>query len=240
MIKKYKEFFEKISIQDYKKWSTHMNKIFYDNMGEIFEKEPNHSRNYDRVYYDIKVDTDNFQIEIPLEIEDFFKWYGQYNKMKIVDYINGICTDKDGRRIRIGKLLRKLGEDKLLDTYNKSKTNTLKNVDDLQVVISRHPYDIIGMSTDRGWTTCHDLNDKRYGGEHLHMVKYLLSRGCLVAYLIRKNDRNIENPISRILIVRSGSIIVPEKLYGTNVTEFKDFVKSWCSKMSLKISNQFI
>jgi hypothetical protein len=224
---------EKISISDYKNWAVHANEHFYKQMGEIFknEKAADHSRNYDRIYYDLNVNKDNFEVEIPLEIKDFFRWYGRGNEMEIVDYHKGICKDKDGRIIKIGKLLRKLGEEKLLDTYNKSKTNTLKNVGDLQVVISRHPYDIIGMSTDRGWTTCHDLKDKRYGGEHLEMIKYYLQKGSLVAYLIRKEDRNIEKPISRILIVKEFRDLKPNETYGTYVKEFDVFVKNWCVKI---------
>lgn len=205
-IKSYDIFLnEAISISRYKEWSKWVNKSFYKKMGDYFRKFEDHSTNFDRIYFDLNVNPDDFKVVIPDEISDYFNWYGSYNpdsnsKMKILDYQKGLCLDKDGRQIRIGKLLRKLGEERLLQTYNKSKENTLKNIGDLQIVISRHPYDIIGMSTDRGWTTCHDLDDKRYGGEHLHNVKRYLQRGCLIAYVIRKSDRNIKNPISRCLI----------------------------------------
>jgi hypothetical protein len=89
------------------------------------------------------------------------------------------------------------------------------------------------MSTDRGWTTCHDLDDKRYGGEHLHNVKRYLQRGCLIAYVIRKSDRNIKNPISRCLIFNNDyykkKLYVDHHVYGTNVPGFEKFLVKWVS-----------
>lgn len=225
---------ESISISDYKEWSKNFNWDFYKEMEKVFKESEyiSHSKNFDRIYFDLKVDSENFKVTVPNEIIDFFNWYGQDNEMSIVDYNRGICTDKDGREIRIGRLFRKMGEDKLLDVYNKSKQNLLKNINDLQVVISRHPYDIIGMSTNRGWTTCLDINDKRYDGEHLYNLEEYLKDGVLIAYLIRKNDNNINNPISRILITRgwySGDLTY-ENIYGTYVEEFENFISEWCIK----------
>jgi len=227
-----KSFNEAIAISDYKKWSKDTNKKFFDSMGEYFKNFSDHDKNYYRIYFDFVVNTDEFEVVIPDEIQDFFTWFGPLGpyktQMKIVDYAKGICTDKEGRQIRIGKLLNKLGEERLLQTYNRSKENTLKNVNDLQVVISRHHYDIIGMSTDRGWTTCHDLNDERYGGKHLYNITKDLRNGSLVAYVIRKSDKNINNPISRCLIKNTwNGLKVDNHVYGTNVPGFVDFLSNW-------------
>jgi len=223
---------EAIKFSDYKKWSKDANKGFFDEMGEYFKNFPDHDKNFYRIYFDLEVNPDDFKIVIPDEIEDFFDWFGPdgpyHTQMEIIDYQKGICTDKEGRQMRIGKLLNKLGEVELLQTYNKSKENTLKNLSDLQVVISRHPYDVIGMSTDRGWTTCHDLNDKRYGGEHLHNISRYLRRGTLAAYVIRKSDRSIDNPISRGLIQKSfRHLEVDYHVYGTNIPGFTEFLQNW-------------
>lgn len=229
-----KIFEEFIKVSDYKEWSKFTNKYFYDKLGEYFLTIDDHDKKFNRIYFDLKVNRDNFQIVVPDEITDFFKWYGY----PIIDYEKGLCRDKDGRQIRIGKLLTKLGEDKLLKTYNQSKSDTLKNTDDLQIVISRHPYDIIGMSTNRGWTTCHDLNDKRYGGRHLHNISSDLKKGTLVAYLIRKSDRNISNPISRCLLFNSEFYNNPKlpklrldnHIYGTYVKEFVKKLSKFCEE----------
>lgn len=238
MIKLFEEF---VKISDYKKWEDFYNKKFYDEIGKFFRNFSDHDRNYNRVYFDLKVDHSRFRIWPPDELKDFLNW----NRYFITDYYLGLCKDKDGKIIKIGKLLTKLGETKLLKTYNDSRKNLLKNTDDLQVVISRHPYDIIGMSTNRGWTTCHDLNDKRYGGEHLHNIRYNLERGSLIAYLIRKNDRNIKEPISRCLL--KGQIIgnqifvnVDHHVYGTNIPEFTEFLTKWTKELNSKLYKENI
>ena len=94
-------------------------------------------------------------------------------------YLKGLCfkTDtKTGKRIetRIGKILNKLATGEYSTTTNKWAKDLLKlfetdkcrelsqNKEKLLAVISRHPYDIAGMSTDRGWTSCLRLGTKNY------------------------------------------------------------------------------
>jgi len=241
---KYLKLFEVIKISDYRKYHRMRgNDDFQEKMKEYFMKFPDHSRNYDRIYFDFEVDPDDWKIKIPKEISDFMGWY----HYPILDYNKGICRDHDGREIRIGRLFQKLGEDRLLKVYNDSKQNMLRDIGDLQIVISRHKYDIVGQSTDRGWTTCIDLHDKRYQGKHVHNLDYQISRGTsLVAYVIRKADRNINNPISRTNIngycsreaipwglrtFRSKplwTLNTTNCVYGTNVPGFIEFLIKWC------------
>jgi len=78
---------------------------------------------------------------------------------------------------------------------------SLKN-NNLSVVISRKAEDIAGMSTDRRWTSCMRLpgyGDEN-GGLYNDILYYDVKLGTLVAYLIKKDDRNIENPLARIAI----------------------------------------
>lgn len=223
---KIKLFEEFVSISDYKEWKNYANLEFYKKMEEVFKSAKNHDKGFNRIYYDLPIDSSRFKVVVPTDLDDYLRW----NNYPIVDYNKGICRDKDGRDIKIGKLLRREGEDRLLKSYANSKSDSLKDIKDLQVVISRHPYDIIGMSTNRGWTTCHDLHDKRYSGQHLYHIKYLLEKGCLIAYLIRKSDRNIKTPISRCLIREdfgSHPFYVDSNVYGTKVPEFTEFLKKW-------------
>lgn len=222
IIKLFEEF---VPISDYKRFYSYLNTSFYDIAGEKFKRYKDHDKNYNRIYFDIKVDSDRFQVCIPPEISEFMSWYGY----RIIDYNKGLCLDKDGREIKIGKLFVKIGEKRLLKAYADSKTNILRKVDNLKVVISRHPYDIIGMSTNRGWTTCLDINDTRYNGNHLQGIGRELSNGSLIAYLIRDNDRNIKNPISRCLISRYYG---PGKVYGANPPEFYEFLSEWYNDFS--------
>ena len=71
----------------------------------------------------------------------------------------------------------------------------------LSVVISRNPYDIVGMSTDRRWTSCMKLpNDDPSiypgGAYHQHLI-HDIELGTLVAYLIEPTDKNIEHELGR-------------------------------------------
>lgn len=98
--------------------------------------------------------------------------------------------------------------DKRLKNFNTRPV--IKDVE-CQVVISRDPYDIAGMSTDRRWHSCMELKnenenyDERIrntneGGRYRYYVKNDLIEGSLIAYLIDKNDREIDKPYARVLI----------------------------------------
>ena len=55
-----------------------------------------------------------------------------------------------------------------------------------------------------------------------------MRRGTLAAYVIRKSDRNISNPISRCLIQNSyRGLEVDHHVYGTNVPGFTKFLEKW-------------
>ena len=71
-----------------------------------------------------------------------------------------------------------------------------------ELVISRHPYDVAGMSTDRGWRSCMELPNKENptGGAFHEFVKHDIEKGTLICYFIKKEDRSIEHPIGRILL----------------------------------------
>ena len=212
-----------IKISDFKKWEQHFNYKFYEVIGDYFKKFKGDKR-HNRIYFKLKV-LPSKNMSVPHEISDYMNWFGY----PIIDYKKGLCEDKYGREIRIGKLFTDLGRQDLLKIYSESK-QSLKNTDNLLVVISRHPYDIIGMSTGRGWSTCHDLNDQKYGGKHLHGLKGDLGNKTLVAYLIRDNDLNINNPISRVVIRKSWwdiNLYPDQKCYGTIVPEFQEFVNKW-------------
>ncbi len=205
-------------------------KFSRDTIENEFMSHHDRDKRGNRIYFDLKVEDQNLEKVIPQDVRDFLNWF----RYPIEDDKLGLCIDKDGRVIKIGRLLRKLGKDELLKSYEKSRSTILKKVDNLKVVISRHPYDIIGMSTNRGWTTCLNINDPVYGGKHLYSLQQQLRRGCLIAYLIREGDEEIKNPISRILIKYDVDHIYPDNhIYGTPIKEFEKFVQKWCNSIKL-------
>jgi hypothetical protein len=103
------------------------------------------------------------------------------------------------------ELLRLFAKDN--DNRQKDDGTTTIGPDDEPkwIVISRHPYDIAGMSTGREWTSCQNL----VSGGLCEYVPQDIAAGSIVAYLIKDSDRTetvnkgdvLRNPLSRTMIV---------------------------------------
>lgn len=148
---------------------------------------------------------------------------------QVEDYRAGIAVDKDGKRkMRIGRLLEKHRD--LQKKFNEDKSRSAHRGKFI-VCISRHPYDIAGSSTDRGWTSCMNLVD----GSNKEYVFKDVKLGGLVAYLIDEKDLNIKNPTARLLIKpfvpkflsSDGPVLVADGVYGTDVKGFQRTVQTW-------------
>jgi surface protein len=129
---------------------------------------------------------------------------------ELLDYKTGKVKNEQGRETSVEKALFKLGSVELLKKYKDDPSKRGK-ADRGQpiVVISRHRYDIAGMSTDRGWTSCMNLGtknvhrDKNKPNERGCEWEYVDndSKNVIVAYLIDSDDRNITHPKARTLVV---------------------------------------
>ena len=143
--------------------------------------------------------------------------------------------------------------EKLADSFKKDPVRTAKNKNSFKVVISRHPYDIAGISTDRAWRSClalglerieytnNDFSDDE--GVHAEFVYQDIKAGTIVAYLIAGDDVHangkvaIRRPLSRILMKPYTSNEDPNnvaysigKIYGANSKPFINFIKNWLTK----------
>jgi len=218
-----------LTIQEYKEFLNSVDMSFYNNMESFFSTFEDKDKRSNRIYLKLNVE------QIKLTPDRVLSNFLYCNGYSIKDYTEGICIDnKKGAEkettIRIGKVLKKLEREDLLKIYSDSKDSILKNTKNLTVVISRHPYDCIGMSTRRGWTSCHDLHDKNYSGKYLYQMRDVLAKGCLLAYLIRDNDRNITNPIARSCIKNFGNILSHSNVLGTNIPEFEVIINKFSYK----------
>lgn len=223
------ELLEHINISDYREWHNIKNENFDKVMEKYFKNFQDHDKNYYRIYFDFKPDVSKWNYEIPREITDYLSWFNY----QITDKIEGLCQGGDGRTYRIGKILASKKRDDLLRIYTDSRSNILKDVGDLAIVISRHTYDIAGQSTNRRWTTCHDIKDKGWRGKYLYQMKEEMERGVLVAYIIKKNDRNIKNPLARTLISRDVVYLRSSRVqYGVHVPGFLDEIYNFCHKFN--------
>lgn len=158
----------------------------------------------------------------------------------ILSFDDGIAY-KNGdtkRQFKVGKILAKANRQDLLNAYSKSVTSIKEKKnskqtsgnEDLFVVISRHAYDIGGMSTDRDWDSCMNLID----GANKHYVPIEIKVGSIIAYLIKSSDMNINKPLSRILIKpyknqsnENDILMYPSTTKGLQIKEFNDFVMNW-------------
>ena len=162
--------------------------------GPLFKEE--------RTYFPLNI-TKIANIEVPEKIEKILDNAGFY----ITDYRAGIAMkkakpgeQKDLRKIKIGKILGKLNKHELLKQFNERLGTSKKDIQNIQFefCITHNPYDIAGMSTDRNWTSCMNLDNGEYKDTPLYQVQY----GGMVAYLISSEDKNIEKPFARIAIKR--------------------------------------
>lgn len=193
-----------------------------------------------------KKDRNAFRIYIPISNEKIssndikpipaIESFLTQNGYSIIDYRKGIVFDENKKQqIKIGKVLQKFDRNDLLNLFN-TDTNREATRSQHIVVISRHPYDIAGMSTNRGWTSCMNLNT----GQYRKYVPIDIREGTIVAYVIKREDKNITNPVGRILIkpfidsLGSNKVyLVPESYcYGTGVDGFSDAVEKWVNEVN--------
>ena len=211
--------------------SRKINMIF----SEILKNNPDakSSKRGDRIYipFESEIKDENIDGQIKNEVESILS----KNNIKIKDYKRGVAVEpKYNREVKIGKVLNSIGENDLLnkfadDPYRKNTKNTER-----YAVISKHPYDIAGMSTDRGWLSCMHLFD----GGYRDFVAKDVELGTIIAYEIKLEDINIKNPIGRVLIKpysnNMGDIhySVCETTYGEATTAFHDTVSEVFSKLT--------
>lgn len=179
----------------------------------------------DRVYLPLPKLKDGYQ-ESPLELE--IKSVLGSAGYEVKDYKQGIAVDKgmQNREIKIGKVLNRLKETELLKQFTNDKERATSRIEsqNMMLVFSKNKVDIAAMSTGRGWTSCMNLD----GGINAKYVSCDIEEGTIICYLIKEEDKNVENPSGRILIkpyvnlFPPGDIIyVPDPRYGTTPSNFE-------------------
>lgn len=169
------------------------------------------------------------------------------NGFVATDYLAKKCVkldDKDQKNVfNIGKVIAKDVHAKMAFDNDPQLQNTASGAH-LQVVISCHPYDIIGMSTGRSWDkqSCMRLDDgvvnRGDKGAYSRHVKNDVAEGTLVAYAIDPNDTNINKPKCRCLIkpfVNSeGEVLYRREsdVYGNPVPGFNSTVNAFLRKLN--------
>src|SRR5690606_31642760 len=197
-----------------------------------------------RLYLDVNNSSKRFTV--PPAVEHALHEKG----FVVTDYRAKKCvkvSDKEQKNVyNIGKIIADDVHAKMAFDNDPQLQNS--NAGNVRIVISCHPYDIIGMSTGRDWDqqSCMRLADKyagTTGGSGSHALLSDVAYGTLVAYAIRETDDNIEHPLCRVLLKpfisdedRSNVLYRMESnVYGNPVHGFRVTVASFLRKFNAHV-----
>ena len=235
---------------------------------------------HDSLFHRYTGDEKSSRLVIPLSHsnihfnDDIAKHLHENGGWTIHDYANGIATRKTQTKKgfikpeykSIGSILAETGgnektppvmrkgimENKTLSNiFQNDPARHNKNKSGMQIVISRHPYDIGGMTSGRSWeTSCMRLPhgtskspELRKGGEHHSYIQSDLSHQTLAAYLTHSGDNTAKEPLARILLKRHTNteghdIWRPEeKVYGNANDSFSKSVSDFSKKEFPSVPN---
>jgi hypothetical protein len=172
-IKPFKDFFkEALSLSQYRELWKEIGKDYKEKYDDWFDGKwrvylPMNNASQDPLYNEVNLKLSTLEYEI-------------------ADWTGGLAKSKTSNKIqRIGKILTSAGETGLLKKFNERNNGKVAaKDDDYTVVISRHPYDIAGMSTDREWSSCKNLRD----GVNKHFIPSEIDAGAMIAYVVRSED----------------------------------------------------
>ena len=150
-------------------------------------------QNYDRISFESKSNADitygMYKEEYNL-IQEFLKEY----EYEVTDFIGGFAM-KGNRKFKIGKLLeRHKAPSDLVKMFSNSiyRVNSKKNN---IFTLSRNVYDILTMSTFKGWSSCMSL-----ARDNFTHVPVDIQYGTLIVYNHSPFDTEIEKPSGRFLL----------------------------------------
>jgi DNA-binding phage protein len=180
----------------------------------------------------------------------------QNNGHDIYDYEKGLAKDKYGRSVKLGTALTKTkAPQDLIDSYASDDRKSAADMDNHEIIISRHPYHVAEGSTDKAWKSCAALTASglpcRYGGgAAARKLPDEIREGTHVAYLVPKGvagkelsiQQQIDKAKARVYLKPHTSsesghkVLIPEKkVYSGNQGEgknqgFLDSVREFTNK----------
>lgn len=132
-----------------------------------------------------------------------------------IDYAGGYAGDSRKNRCKIGKILK--DEPGMLQAFTSDPRRYGKS---LMVVMSRSPYDIGRGSYGRGWESCRANEDSVVctGGSEG-------AAGVIALYLVREDDPNIHDPLTRLFLKPySGNAVSVDEEGQVATAEKKTFI----------------
>ena len=191
------------------------------------------------------------RITVPLSHQDVpphpnVKDHLEKHGYKITNYMDGKAEDRHGRETNIGKALTKTKAhpDVMHSFVNDPNRQSSQSSKPLKVIISKHPHDVAGMSTDRHWSSCMTMGGTQAtsgkeedNGQYADKLEDDIKHGTHVAYLVHHDDDGIHHPVARIALkphhayTGGHTILRPEgKAYGNSNHAFEKTVKDFAEK----------
>jgi hypothetical protein len=215
-------------------------------LADAFQQWPGEkNRTATRLYFDLP------STQTVAQAPDWVSEKIQQLGYEIVDYTRGLAQKKNANQnpTKIGKILTaaaQQGDSEANDALRLFQNDWQRTSTraEYRGVISRHPYDVAGMSTDRGWTSCQEL----VVGSLCRFVPQDVRAGTLVVYMIKKDDVDIKAPVGRTLIKpyindQNQTAYAPHKeSYGSVTDEFLQAVNRFAGWLNRQqgISGAFV
>lgn len=226
-------------------------------LAKKWAKDNTASREIENVHDGVFGGKDVDKVTIPLEraprdhssnpIHNTIKKHLEPHGYSMGDYDKGTVTDKHGRETSVGKALgRTKAEPSLMQKFNNdpSRQSTHAHSTGKSITISRHPLDVAGMSTGRKWdkTSCMRIGVNGTTdcdvGSNRKFIKSDMQHGTLAAYVHDNDDKQLDNPQSRVLLKRHDSVDYNDKpifrpenrIYGDQNDDIKHTVNKWAEK----------
>lgn len=226
-LKNYSDYLkEALSLSTAKKYTKGWDSTRWRDLFQQWTDDPKAYRIY------LPFEPDRVDAQVPEPVDSFLDGIG----WEVEDYNSGLAKERSsGRSMKIGKLINKHGDPELLKVFTGDPGRLRPR--EWEIVVSRHPYDLAGMSTGRGWVSCMQLGVQDRGEIYIPQD---IKAGSIIAYLIRRGDRNLENPAARILIKPYASVDQPSEtilvadrtVYGQFIPGFLDSVQDWLDKVN--------
>lgn len=143
---------------------------------KVWDENPELRTRYESIFKKYEGDKNHYRIYIPLITNDDFEEEREESEVEeglaeflsdyeysIVDYMKGTCKKEGARNTsKIGQVLTRIERENpeakgYMKDFIEDPVRKVGGIADKLVVISRHPYDIAGADTDRGWSNCMTL-----------------------------------------------------------------------------------
>lgn len=214
------------------KWDRHK----YDDLFTSFQSSliPIHKQNKDRIFIPLDHSLDSIDLIPPVVVQQEVEKAGY----TIINYASKLAVNNLTNKLhKIGGLLK--SPEAIKAFANDPQLRGSRQVK-RWIVISRHPYDLAGMSFKRGWKSCMNVEE----GINKKYIKNDIQYGTIVAYLITDSDLNdktkdaLVSPIARVLLKpyyslthdRKDYALFPSVVYGDAPASFLNHVTKICDE----------